>query len=104
MHRIILPNVPAVGVEKAISVGDVRLPQNYLVTLFDQTISNLQTVAELLVEEFDPCLHPTMTDDVRTGRYAHAVIQTLILQLRAARATQLSPEINGQRPGCINCD
>jgi hypothetical protein len=74
------------------------------VTLFDQTIANLQGVAELLADEFDPRIHKTMTDDARTCRYAHAVIETLIPQLRAARATQISPDLNARHPHCVNCD
>jgi hypothetical protein len=73
-------------------------------TLFDETISNLHDIADLLVDEFDPRIHTKMTDDVRACRYAHAVIETLIPQLRAARATQVASELRGQRANCINCD
>jgi len=69
----------------------------------DQTIRNLEEIAELFSDEFDERIHSVLTLDGRIYRDAHAAIHHLLPKLRAARAVHVSPQL-GQRPQCINCD
>jgi hypothetical protein len=74
------------------------------VALIDQTINNLENLAELFADEFDERIHATVTDDGRVCREAYARIKALVPKLRAARVTQMSPAQFGQRPFCLDCD
>jgi len=74
------------------------------VALIDQTINNLEDLAELFADEFDERIHATITDDGRVCREAYARIRALVPKLRAARITQMSPGQIGQRPQCVDCD
>ena len=74
------------------------------VALIDQTLHNLEDLAELFADEFDERIHATVSEDGRVCREAYARIKALVPKLRAARATQLSPAQFGQRPLCIDCE
>ena len=74
------------------------------VTLIDQTIANLEDLAELFADEFDERIHTTVTEDGRICKDAYTRIRALVPKLKAARITQLSPAQFGQRPLCIDCD
>jgi len=69
----------------------------------DQTIRNLEEIAELFSDEFDERIHSVLTPGGRIYRDAHASIHNLLPKLRAARAVHVSP-YTGQPPQCINCD
>jgi hypothetical protein len=74
------------------------------VTLIDQTINNLEDLAELFADEFDERIHATVTEDGRICREAYARIRALVPKLRAARLTQMAPAQFGQRPHCSDCE
>jgi glycine/D-amino acid oxidase-like deaminating enzyme len=74
------------------------------VALIDQTIHNLEDLAELFADEFDERIHATVSEDGRICREAYARIRALVPKLKAARITQMSPAHFGQRPFCLDCD
>ena len=73
------------------------------VTLIDQTIENLQMLADAFAEDVDLCTrHPArLTTEARACREAAVAIDSLIPKLHAARATQ-EPERNYAL--CLDCD
>jgi len=75
------------------------------ITLIDQTIENLETLAAVFADELDERMHrsdlPPATAHI--SRSAYMKIGALLPALRAARATQES-HLVGQRAHCVNCD
>jgi hypothetical protein len=75
-------------------------------SLIDETIDHLETLAEMFADETDARLkHPAgMTIKMRTCRDAQIAITALLPKLRAARATQEPRHSPSQLPFCLNCD
>jgi hypothetical protein len=75
-------------------------------SLIDETIDHLETLAELFADESDARMrHPAgITLEMRTCRDAQVAIDALLPKLRAARATQQPRYSPGQMPFCLNCD
>lgn len=74
------------------------------IDLFDEAISKLHDIRELLADEFDERIHgPELNADGQMCRETHAAITALLPKLRAARAVQATPDPR-QRPYCLNCD
>jgi len=75
-------------------------------SLIDETIDHLETLAEMFADETDARLrHPaSMTVAMRTCRDAQIAIAALLPKLRAARATQEPRHSPNQLPFCLNCD
>jgi hypothetical protein len=58
------------------------------ITLLDQTIDNLETLAVMLGDEVDPRIQTTAEHNGAAYRAAHSRIGALLPTLRAARALQ----------------
>ena len=73
------------------------------VTLIDQTIENLQMLADAFADDVDLCTrHPArLITEARACKEAVAAIDSLIPKLHAARATQ-EPDRNFAL--CLGCD
>jgi len=74
------------------------------ITLIDQTIENLETLAAVFADEFDERMHnPALPPSAaHISRNAYLKIGALLPALRAARATQES-HLTGTA-ACVNCD
>ena len=76
------------------------------VTLMDQTIENLETLAAVFADEIDERMHNSGSPP-RTAylyRSAHIKIGELLPALRAARITQQAQAATVYRGQCVNCD
>jgi hypothetical protein len=75
-------------------------------TLFDQTIDNLETLAAVIADELDERVR--VVEPERSGltvyRAAHLRIGSLLPALRAARMAQEQESRSMSRPHCINCE
>ncbi len=75
-------------------------------TLFDQTIDNLETLAAVLADELDERMHSPEAErsGVTVYRAAHIKIGSLLPALRAARVAQEELTRLSRRAHCMNCD
>ena len=76
------------------------------VTLMDQTIENLETLAAVFADEIDERMHG-LGSQPRTAylyRSAHVKISELLPALRAARIAQQAQAAATYRGQCVNCD
>jgi hypothetical protein len=74
------------------------------ITLLDQTIDNLETVAVMLGDEVDTRIQTTAEHNGVVYRAAQSRIGALLPTLRAARALQESITRSQYRAPCLNCD
>jgi hypothetical protein len=78
------------------------------VSLIDETVENLQLLAELFGDEIDSMTHgAAQTPSIHRCREARAAIVALLPKLQAARETQRAPLVlgaNQSRPYCLDCD
>ena len=75
-------------------------------TLFDQTIDNLETLAAVLADELDERMHTPEAEraGVVVYRAAQLKIGSLLPALRAARIAQEEQSRGTNRPHCRHCD
>lgn len=75
-------------------------------SLIDETIDHLETLAEMFADESDARVRrpQAITLEMRTSRDAQLAIDALLPKLRAARATQQPGHSPAQMPFCLNCD
>jgi hypothetical protein len=75
-------------------------------TLFDQTIDNLETLAAVLADELDERVQATAPEHsgLTAYRAAHIRIGSLLPALRAARIAQEQTTRSMFRNVCVNCD
>ena len=76
------------------------------VTLMDQTIESLETLAVVFADEIDERMHGSSSVP-RTAylyRSAHVKIGELLPALRAARVMQQARMATVYRGQCVNCD
>jgi hypothetical protein len=74
-------------------------------TLFDQTIDNLEILAAILADEIDERIQRQQLEQgVAIHRVAHGKIGLLLPILRAARMAQENMARATRPPNCIHCD
>ncbi len=75
-------------------------------TLFDQTIDNLETLAAVLADELDERMYTVEPERFGAVAYraAHRQISLLLPALRAARTAQEESTRAVSRTACINCE
>lgn len=75
------------------------------VTLIDQTIENLELLAQLFADELDERTHNPMqvTPEAHRCREALGATRLAITKLQAARSVQAAPPVQALRV-CVNCD
>ena len=78
------------------------------VTLIDETVDNLNLLAELFADEIGELKRGgVQTPELHRYREAHSCIAALLPRLQAARALQQPTHLNyahGGQPHCLNCD
>jgi hypothetical protein len=74
------------------------------VTLLDQTIDNLETLAVMLGDEVDTRVQVSAEHNGAVYRAAQLRIGALLPALRAARSLQEFVTRSQYRAPCINCD